>query len=303
MFTKVEPSAELLSRAAGRGGCLSRAECLADGLTSTVIRRHLTTSWNRVGPGIYSIREPDWLTKAWAGLFAGGEGAVIGSLASAHLDGFADRPPGLITVWSPRDVRQSLQSVKFRQGSRAGHGLPPRSWPPETLLDAAWDCSRDEIVALVTSAFSNGRCLPRHVLTALGTRSRQAHRDLLVDLCTSMPGVESVLESHYVRDVARRHGLPEGLRQAHLDDNRLDCLLAGFGVIVELDGAKHHLARRFRDMQRDNANLVDHGLVTVRYGWYDVVARPCAVAHQLATLLAQRGWNGKLRRCRQCGRT
>lgn len=71
-----------------------------------------------------------------------------------------------------------------------------------------------------------------------------------------------------------------------------------FATIVELDG-QLHIARRFRDMRRDNAALLD-GEVTLRYGWSDVTARPCQVAWEVAALLTSRGWSGLPTRCPRC---
>lgn len=71
-----------------------------------------------------------------------------------------------------------------------------------------------------------------------------------------------------------------------------------FGTIVELDGRLHILGR-FRDMERDNATLLE-GDLTLRYGWPDITERPCQVAWQVAALLTARGWAGAPTRCDRC---
>lgn len=71
-----------------------------------------------------------------------------------------------------------------------------------------------------------------------------------------------------------------------------------FGTIVELDGRLHILGR-FRDMERDNATLLE-GDLTLRYGWPDITERPCQVAWQVAALLTTRGWAGAPTRCDRC---
>ena len=40
--------------------------------------------------------------------------------------------------------------------------------------------------------------------------------------------------------------------------------------------------------------------ITLRYGWYDVVYRPCLVAFQIAAVLVARGWDGLPARCHRC---
>ena len=301
MKPRIAPTSALLALAERQGGCLTVEQCHDHGLSRRVVARLKTTAWTPLTHGIYCVREPDWLAMAWTGILVGGDESVVGSHAAAFLDGMVAAPPPRITVWTPRRVARDVPwAITFRKGRRRGHGSPPRTWPELSVLDAAGECSADELVALVASAFTSGRVRPEMLVKALQTRSRQAHRDALLDMCTTLPGVESVLESRFVRDVARAHGLPEGTRQVWLGHTRVDCLIAEYGLIIELDGRAHHEHRRFRDMGRDNANLVDRGLVTLRYGWHDVASRPCSVARQLASLLRRRGWTGTLKPCTRC---
>lgn len=103
----------------------------------------------------------------------------------------------------------------------------------------------------------------------------------------------------YRAEVERAHGLPPGARQVSvLDGWRCDVRYDAWSLIVELDG-RHHLKTVFRDLDRDNRHAV-HGSATLRYGSGDLRGRPCAVAEQVATALAHRGWRGRLTRCPRC---
>jgi hypothetical protein len=74
----------------------------------------------------------------------------------------------------------------------------------------------------------------------------------------------------------------------------------GYTLLVELDGRLgHEGAGRFRDLRRDN-DFALRSLITLRYGWWDVVERPCEVAWQVATVLRSRGWEGVPTRCHRC---
>jgi hypothetical protein len=115
-------------------------------------------------------------------------------------------------------------------------------------------------------------------------------------------GAESPLEVTYLRDVERARGLPPGARQ--ISHTGLpycsDVSYEKYLLLVELDGRVGHLdTGRFRDMERDNQFALRHYL-TLRYGWFDVVHRPCQVAGQVAAALVNRGWTGSPRRCPQC---
>lgn len=77
----------------------------------------------------------------------------------------------------------------------------------------------------------------------------------------------------------------------------IDNLYDALSVAVELDGrAAHPVSERFNDMRRDSANAAA-GLATLRYGWADVVGRPCETAYEVAMLFRLRGWTGLPRRC------
>lgn len=89
------------------------------------------------------------------------------------------------------------------------------------------------------------------------------------------------------------HCLPRGRRQvrARRDGQRVyrDVLYDGYGLIVELDGrAAHPGDTRWDDIRRDNAAAAG-GLMTLRYGWDDLRARPCLVADQVYRALRRSG--------------
>ncbi|HEX8970356.1 type IV toxin-antitoxin system AbiEi family antitoxin domain-containing protein [Oryzihumus sp.] len=140
------------------------------------------------------------------------------------------------------------------------------------------------------------------VVAALSRRGRHRWGALLgLALVDVADGAESVLELRYVTGVERSHGLPAAARQRNSmragrrwrDDNAYEQQR----VLVELDGRLGHVGEgAFRDRSRDNGALLD-GWVTLRFGWQDVTQRPCLVAADVATVLRDRGWTGRLRRC------
>jgi hypothetical protein len=69
-------------------------------------------------------------------------------------------------------------------------------------------------------------------------------------------------------------------------------------VAVEADGqAAHPDAARWSDAARNNAAAAG-GVVTLRYPYSDLAARPCEVAAEVAAVLRRRGWDGLPRACR-----
>jgi very-short-patch-repair endonuclease len=118
-------------------------------------------------------------------------------------------------------------------------------------------------------------------------------RDLRKALDDAAAGCHSVLEFRYRRSVERAHRLPVGIRQWRRAGWYDDVTYPEYGVHVELDGRLAHPdGARFRDHRRDNAAVVGGGKV-LRYGYTDVVARPCTVAAEVAGVLIASGWAGQ----------
>ena len=115
-------------------------------------------------------------------------------------------------------------------------------------------------------------------------------------------GAESALELLYLRDVERPHGLPVGSRQMSRLGLRY-CSDVGYDeyrILVELDGQDGHAGTgRFRDMRRDNRFAARHH-TTLRFGFFDVVNHPCAVAGLVWSVLADRGRLDPFRHCPRC---
>jgi len=120
-------------------------------------------------------------------------------------------------------------------------------------------------------------------------------------------GTCSALEHAYLDRVERPHGLPIGLRQAsHRHAGLLtlrDVEYAEVGLVVELDGRLFHdsISSRDRDMDRDLDGAAGDDSMTLRLSWGQVFDRPCRTADRVATVLARRGWSGRVLRCADCG--
>ena len=196
----------------------------------------------------------------------------------------------------------SAENVLVRD-PRGGVGNPPRLTVEDTVLDLSAPASEADLVAMVTKAVQSRRTTPSRLLKAMNERDRCKHRRLLADMLSEVAaGAESPLEMKFLHEVERPHGLPRGNRQQRRHGLRYisDVGYDLYRVLVELDGRTGHEGLgRFRDMNRDNQFAVIEW-ITLRYGWYDVVHRPCLVALQIAAALVARGWDGLPTRCRRC---
>ena len=276
------------------------------------IRRLLADGWWRaLSRGIYhtSPAEPSWDGWAWSGLLIGGHGSRLGPRASGYLHGLLDNPPKPVDVLVPMGRSTRIdgpwQFSRERPGARTHRtvGALAHLCVEDTVLDLVGALGEGDVVGLVTRATQRRRTSPSAILRTMAERSRQPHRELLQHLLADVSeGVESPLELRYLRNVERPHALPRGNRQRrrlglpYVSDVGYD----EFCLLVELDGRKGHDGEgRFRDLDRDNRFALASWL-TLRYGWFDVVNRPCQVAFQVASVLAQRGWAGIAQRCPSC---
>lgn len=291
---------------------MSREQVLGHGLSKNSLASLIESGhWRRLARGAYltTPTAPSWDALAWAGILLGGEQARLGPEASGHLHGLLPVGPEPVDILVPygRSIRVDgpWRFVRERPTARSPRtvGSPPRLPVESALLDMVAPRSEGEVVGLVTKAVQSRRTTARRISTLLAARSAHPHRVLLTKLLADVAqGVESPLELSYFREVERAHGLPRGRRQRsrrglpYLTDVGYD----DYGVLVELDGRIGHEGEgRFRDMWRDNEFMIEE-LLSLRYGWFDVVDHPCAVNGQVAGLLQRRGWPGIPAPCHRC---
>ena len=260
--------------------------------------------------GVYATGPLDWTGQLWAGVLLGGDQARIGGEASGFLWAIASQPDQIVVMVPDSSPVQSRHPWTFRRerpGVRSPRspGEPPRLTLPDTTLDLCDQAAPSEVVGIVTRAVGTRRTSAAQLRSALQTRSRFRHRQLVADLLGDIDvGARSWLEVRYLHDVERAHGLPRGNRQNPIRGRHgwfwRDIRYDPYGLVVELDGRIGHEGEgRFRDMVRDNVAVL-HNETTLRYGHHDLTSSPCGIAYQVAAILTVRGWPGVLRRCALC---
>ena len=303
------------SRLQAQSGIVSREQAREAGFTDKSIEWRLHTgSWRRLQPGVYATftGTPSHEGRLWAAVLGAGPGAALSHETAAELHGLLARPVRLIHLSVPAG-RQPGRSQRIRgviiHRSRClvPEWQPPWQLPRTTVEDTILDLiattrTFDDAYGWISAAVGSRRTTPELLSKALAARSRMRWRVwVTAALADAADGVHSPLERHYVCGVERAHGLPAARRQAkrrHGSGTRyLDNLYERYGVCVELDGAAAHPAEgRWRDMRRDNANLVQ-GTETLRYGWPDATGHRCRTAAEIGALLRRRGWKGTIRPC------
>lgn len=254
-------------------------------------------------PGIYTFGPASgWLSRAWAGILIGGEGAALGLDSAAHLLGLQSSEPTEVTVFAPV-ARVHRDGWRFIKARRHSIGEPPRTTVETTVLDLCAEADEDAMAAILADAISGRRTTAKRLLTALARRPVQRNRAVLREVLGDVSrGAHSALERRYLVHVERAHRLPTAARQQHaVRAHRSDCWYEEYRLLVELDSRLHHTGgAAFHDMDRDN----DHallGLTTFRFGWADVTGiAACRTARRVAQFLLASGWEGPLQPCTHC---
>lgn len=265
-------------------GVVSRVQCELTGFGIASADRLIRIGqWHVVAPGVYYTlpTELSWHARAWVGLLAGGDQAVLHLRSAGWLLTLVKTAPSEIEVLVPPGVKRSLEGYRFTRTTAMprSRGLLSHTLAPRTVIDLCDDdpsCAVD----LITRATAQ-RLVTRPQLRAeLASRRQIRGRELLTDLLDdNLAGLESVLEVRFTREVLLAHGLPTGQRQVRSTGvrGRIDLVFEG-KFIIELDGyLGHDGTDRFKDMWRDNEHTAD-GVPSMRFGWRDVTTLTCEAA-------------------------
>lgn len=237
-------------------------------------------------------------------------GFSVGQMSAGVLHGLIEEHALPIDVLIPHTRRLVdrpwLRFRRERADIRMPYAavLPTRTRLEDTVLDLCAGGAPAEVISWITKAVQRRLTTPARLLTAMCRRRSVRHRRLIEQvLGDAESGVHSQLEYRFGRDVLRQHGLPSGRHQFRVPGTSrvADLAYEEFALLVELDGRIGHVEEgMWRDRKRDNAHAVV-GWLTLRFGWFEVVHTPCAIAADLAAVLRARGWTGVVRACPSCG--
>ncbi len=299
-----------------QSGVISRRQLTAAGARGHDVKRLLRRrDLVRLYDGVFvdHTGQPTWVQRAWGGVRRAGPAARARDRALRAGDGpgRAGRDDTVIhlAVDRHRTLRvpsgYQLHRISDFEAKVQWNASPPRLRIEEALVDVAAAATRDfDAIAFLADAVRARRTTPERIREALGARARIARRDFLHGVLTDLgQGTCSVLEHGYLTLVERPHGLPVGERQLldSVNGPLYRDVVYAVGQIVELDGRMWHDSphQRDADLDRDLDAAVDR-LGTVRLGWGQVFARPCATAYRVGRLLHARGWPGTTRTCPAC---
>ena len=243
--------------------------------------------WRRADVGVWAEGPEDLseLDRARAAVMA------TGGVASHHLAGVLHGldSVGLDGIWltlsrkaSGRRTRVSrwdlpAERVLTIAGVRCTDGLQTVVDLTRSLSDPVWEQAME-------SALRKGLT---SVPALEGLEAMRARR--VLDLRPpGAPPTESLLETLMVQLARTVPGLPDPVRQLHVEAARarLDLAWPRLGLFLELDG-QHHKDQPVYDARRETAVVAATGWLCGRFTWSEVVGLPHSTARRLGALADQ----------------
>lgn len=271
------------------------------GLPKHAVRLGKNAGWQRVWPGIYVPHAGELSFDQWVavGHQAFGRDAAVGGAAALHQMGVLLQAPKTIMFWTrpvreyrvppgcPLRPRRDYDGRLDRIPSGSGH---------TGLVDALVDylnttTNETNVAGVVIRARKLVSGATSQLVDTLAAVPRLRHRRLAEGLLLAQPAFDSPLEWLWVTLVQEPHGIEPPIRQWRCPEGFLrDNGWPAHRAIVELDGDAFHTDVQAvgRDRQKDRL-MVKHGFVTLRFGYWDVNARACETARELAEAVPSLG--------------
>lgn len=281
--------------AAKQNGNITRAQLLHLGLTDDAIRHRLRAGrLVRVYPGVYSVGRPALtpLERASAAVLACGPGAALSHASGMVLWGYWRHweQPFEVTVVGdrrPRGIRVHRSTTLTWRDITKQLGIRTTT-AGQTLLDMSPRLTDKQLKRAVNNAL-HSLWLTEDQLTE--TLKRHPHAPgakriaRLIGINATPP--RSGWEDDFPAFCAN-HGLPAPAMGEPLHGYIVDALFLAERVIVELDSKEFHMGPiPFEDDRDRDADMLAHGLVTVRMTWERIHEKPQREARRLHTILAR----------------
>jgi very-short-patch-repair endonuclease len=249
---------EDLAQIASAGhGVVTRAQLLQVGISAGQVQGRVRRGGLiRVHPGVYRVGHEAPSTDATylAAVLAGGDGAVLSGLASAHVWVLVrgSAPPPQVSCRTERRIEGVItRRCRFIDPSEVTRvrGIPVTT-VARTLVDIAAELSPDELARACHEAGVRYGTTPRMVEAVLARRpqtpgARKLRRVIHGDVRVSL----SKLESRFL-ELLRDEDLPLPLTNRVAGGRRVDCRWPERRLTVELDGYRFHNSRHAWEQDR-----------------------------------------------------
>jgi very-short-patch-repair endonuclease len=290
-----EPLDRLIAkRAARQHGHVSRRQLLDLGASRHAIYHRVQAgSLIRVHAGVYAVGHIPTtpIAKAAAAVLACGPGALLSHGSAAALWGFQKGWPQPVEVTAKSNRRRPgiqihRSSTLSRRDATTQHGIRVTS-PAQTVYDMSRDLTDHQLTRTVNDALLSNYLKLSDLAELLQRHPKRDPRLATYVEATSI--TRSMLEDAFTAFLDR-FALPQARLNTHINGREVDALFETAGLIVELDGYGYHSSRASFEADRErDADMLVHGLPTVRITWERLTNSPEHEADRLRAILAARG--------------
>lgn len=270
-----------------RAHAFTRAELIALSSKGAVQRAVASGTLRRVLPGIYAAAEhaDSFQTRADAALLWAGPGAAISGESALFVWGLVEKPPSAVEISVPqsrhprppdwlRVRRVTVACMTTRVGRLAV------VTPAEAIVQGYGSVEASARAEVVFGAVRAGLAGPAQISHVLERTPRvKRRRSLEHRVASAARGAHSFLEERGLVAVFTTAEFANVVRQHEVvvegSQYFLDMFDAASRTAIELDGASFHsgVDARLRDIRRD-AHLATIGILTLRFGYADLIERP-----------------------------
>jgi len=255
----------------------------------------------RVLPGVYASTHHSKSTavRSHAAVLWSGNG-VIGGTSALYNWGLIDQPPAKVHLWiaPERRLKSPAWLVVHRDAvamESTQRGLLTVAQPAFAIVHGFADLDPNFRADAVYRAVRRRLVGPDQLRAALAAGGRiAARRELERHIDAAERGAESYLEEHAMRSVFNTQPFARFVRQHDVVHEgqlfRLDMYDPLTKTAAECDGDRIHAdpLQRRKDIRRD-ALLSTRGILTVRYGFRDLLESPAWCRMNLLEILRARG--------------
>lgn len=294
-----------------QAGVVTALQLESAGVSKAVRRRMITDgTLRRLGRGVFACGRVSLRGRAHAGLLVAARRDVapaVGGWHALHLWGAVVDETRLkqpMQIWVD-DLNSRINRCGWNyrrdgyQRLERARGFPRLISREDAVLDVCNGLREERCVGTLLDFLREGVARGTTLKALLADRLRHRHRNLIQDICSdAASGVDSALELRY-RDCEALHGLPTPERQVFVGPGPVDVWFREFRLVIQLDGWAFHKDRIRKDA-RDDAIRAGMNIVTLRFGWEDIVSRPCQTMRMIADVLSTNGWTGSLTPCPMC---
>lgn len=279
--------------AAKQNGNITRQQLLGLGLDTYAIRYRVRIGrLYRVFRGVYSVGRPALTPIEWASaaVLACGPGAALSHGSAMALWGYWrhwDQPYEVILVGDRRTkgIRVHRSTTLRRHDVTKQLGIRVTT-PARTIFDISPRQNDKAFKRTVSNALHSLWLTEGQLADAVAWHPRLPAAKRVARLI-GLPGTPT--RSGWEDDFpafCQQHGLPAPVMGAPLFGYVVDALFVRERVIVELDSKEFHLDPIAFETDRErDAEMLVHGLVTVRATWERIEDRPDREAQRLGAIL------------------